>query len=171
MKTRIQKTGIIKWLVLSVAFALVNVFLFIAVTNPLSIKADEVAANTGALNLFVGFIFASTFLFWIAGEEFKAVATAVSTNDKETFLREAPKRIHLGYWIFYGAIVGFTILSLHQFKIESPMVIFVMEFGIPFVIATALLVIVDMDDPITGVISVAGIKKEWIDELERRDEK
>ncbi|HET8845324.1 MAG TPA: hypothetical protein VFN35_27875, partial [Ktedonobacteraceae bacterium] len=95
--------GLLLMLVVGILAGILNVFLFIFVTNSLLQEAREaeVAVSTYTINLFVGWVFFSAWFLARADEEVKKVEEAVHKGDRETFLVEAPKMIALSIRILY----------------------------------------------------------------------
>lgn len=146
-----------------------NVMLSAYVTNNLTsgAKGDEVAVNTFVLNLFVGWIFLSAWLLTRADEEWKKVQAAVHSEDEETFLVEAPKKIALSVQVVYWIISVLTVVSFHLFHFESFLVLFSVHFGVGFLVAIMSQVLLDLDDPLSGIINVEGVPDEWLKKLKK----
>lgn len=154
----------------SLAAGLLNLILFATIINPFNktVKADEVAANTFTLNLFVVWALFTVWFLAKADEEWKKTAEAVNQGNRETFLVEAPKRIALSIRVLYIIISLWVIVSFYLFHIESALVMGVIEVGVGFVIALAIQFLWDLDDPISGAVNVSGIPQDWIAELKKK---
>jgi hypothetical protein len=142
---------------------LINVASFELIMNDLTsgTKPDEVAINTYVLNLFVGWLFFSALFLSKADDEWKKVAEAVHTGNKSSFDIEAPKRIALTIQLFYLITSVLVILSFHLFHISSALVRTEIQFGVGFLVVMTVLVLHDLDDPVSGVIRVPGIPEHW----------
>lgn len=154
-------------LLIGIAAGVVNVLFFIFVMNPLTggAKDDEVAVNTYAINLFVGWVFFSAWFLARADDELKKVEEAVHKGDKETFLIEAPKVISLSIRILYLLISALVVLSFHLFHMANNIVIAEIQFGVGFLVVTTALFLWDLDEPIGGAIGVSDVPEEWLQEL------
>ncbi len=155
--------GLAVMLLKGVLFGIANVLFFVYVMNPMTAgsKAEEVAINTYVLNFFVGWVFFSAWFLSKADEEWKKVVEAVVKKDFEVFKIEAPKRIALSIRILYLMISALVVLSFHLFHIESLLVLVEIQFGVGFLMATTIMVLWDLDDPIDGVINVPNIPEKW----------
>jgi Na+/melibiose symporter-like transporter len=164
--------GLLVMLVIGLVAGVLNTLLFVYVMNPLleSAKEDEVAVSTYAINLFVGWVFFSAWFLARADDEVKKVEEAVHKHDKHTFLVEAPKQIALSIRILYLLISVLVILSFHLFFLHSQIVTAEIQFGIGFLVVTTALVLWDLDNPLSGAISVANIPEEWLRELEEQEQ-
>lgn len=153
-----------------VAAGLANAFFFSQFMNNLVLdgKSDEVAISTYGINFFVGWVFFSAWFLAKADEEWKKVSEAVLKSDRQTFMVEAPKRIALSIRVLYLALSLLVVLSFHLFHIESTLVLYEMQFGVGFLVATTILVLWDLDDPIHGAVCVPNIPTEWIKELSQK---
>lgn len=162
--------GLLLMLVVGIAAGILNVFLFIFVTNSLLQEAREaeVAVSTYTINLFVGWVFFSAWFLARADEEVKKVEEAVHKGDRETFLVEAPKMIALSIRILYLLISALVILSFHLFHIASLLVASEIQFGVGFLVVTTILVLWDLDNPLAGAIAIRHIPPEWLEELQAR---
>src|SRR4051794_6748028 len=78
-------------------------------------KADEVAASTVAINLYVAWVFFSGWFLVRADEEWKRVDEAVIRGDRELFLVEAPKRMPASIRVLYLLVCILAVLSIHLF--------------------------------------------------------
>lgn len=154
-------------LLIGIAAGVINVLFFIFVMNPLTggAKDDEVAVNTYAINLFVGWVFFSAWFLARADDELKKVEEAVHKGDKETFLIEAPKVISLSIRILYLLISALVVLSFHLFHMANNIVIAEIQFGVGFLVVTTALFLWDLDEPIGGAIGVSDVPEEWLQEL------
>lgn len=154
-------------LLIGIAAGVINVLFFIFVMNPLTggAKDDEVAVNTYAINLFVGWVFFSAWFLARADDELKKVEEAVHKGDKETFLIEAPKVISLSIRILYLLISALVVLSFHLFHMANSIAIAEIQFGIGFLVVTTALFLWDLDEPIGGAIGVSYVPEEWLQEL------
>ncbi len=159
--------GLAVMLAKGAAIGLANALFFSQFMNNLVLdgKGDEVAISTYAINFFVGWVFFSAWFLAKADEEWKKVSEAVLKSDRETFMVEAPKRIALSIRILYLMISILVVLSFHLFHIESPLVLYEMQFGVGFLVATTILVLWDLDDPLHGAICVPNIPADWREEL------
>jgi hypothetical protein len=164
--------GLVIMLLIGIGAGLLNVLLFIMVTNPLTAngKADEVAVSTYSINFFVGWVFFSAWFLARADDELKKVEAAVHRLDKETFMEEAPKQIAISIRILYLMISALVILSFHLFHMENLLITSEIQFGTGFLVVTTALVLWDLDNPIGGAIAAPGIPEEWLEEL-RENEK
>src|SRR5258707_12822925 len=151
-------------LIIGIAAGIVNVLLFVYVMNPLTEggKEDEVAVSTYAINLFVGWVFFSAWLFAGADDELKKVEEAIHKADKALFMLEAPKQIALSIRTLYLLISGLVILSVHLFHTGSLLITSEIQFGTGFLVVTTALVLWDLDNPIGGAIFARGISDEWL---------
>jgi len=170
MELRETWRGLLVMLFIGIGAGILNILLFIFVTNPLTFegKADEIAANTYAVDLFVGWVFFSAWFLARADDELKKVEEAVQKNDKAAFLLEVPKRIALSIRILFIFICALVILSFHLFHIETLWVSVAIQFGIGFLVVTTALVLWDLDNPVGGAVGVAGVPDEWLEELQHR---
>lgn len=159
--------GLLVMLLIGLLAGVLNTLLFIFVMHPLleSAKDDEVAVSTYAINLFVGWVFFSAWFLARADDEVKKVEEAVHRHDKHTFLIEAPKQIPISVRILYLIISTLSILSFHLFYLHSQLVTAEIQFGIGFLVVTTALMLWDLDNPLSGAISVANIPEEWLVEL------
>jgi hypothetical protein len=150
---------------------ILNVLVFILVFDPLvaGSKADEVAVSTYSINFFVGWVFFSAWFLSKADEEWKKAAEAVAKLDRATFMLEAPKRIAPSIRVLYLLISLLVVLSFHMFHLENPVIMFETQFGVGFLVATTIMVLWDLDDPIGGVINIPDIPAEWVKELEKKE--
>ena len=126
---------------------------------------DEVAVSTYSINFFVGWVFFSAWFLSKADEEWKKVTEAVLRSNREEFMIEAPKRIAFSIRVLYLLISLLVVLSFHLFRIENPLVLLEIQFGVGFFVTMTILVLWDLDDPIGGVINVPNIPDEWIRQL------
>ena len=170
MKLKEVWRGLTIVLLIGTAAGVINVLLFTLVMNQLTAgsKTDEIAVNTYALDFFVGWVFFSAWFLARADEEMKKVEEAVRTADRDLFLAETPKRIALSIRVLYLLISALVILSFHLFHIESPLVFIEIQFGVGFLVVTTILVLLDLDDPLDGVINVSGVPEEWLRELRQK---
>ena len=164
--------GLVVMMLEGIGAGILNVLLFILISDPLvaGSKADEVAVSTYSINFFVGWVFFSAWFLSKADEEWKKAGEAVAKLDRETFMLEAPKRIAPSIRVLYIIISILVVLSFHMFHLENPVILFEMQFGVGFLVATTILVLWDLDDPIGGVINVPGIPVEWLKELEKKEQ-
>jgi hypothetical protein len=141
----------------------INAIVFELIMNDMTsgTKPDEVAINTYVLNLFVGWLFFSALFLSKADDEWKKVAEAVHTGNRSSFDIEAPKRTALTIQLFYLITSVLVILSFHLFHISSALVRTEIQFGVGFLVVMTVLVLHDLDDPVTGVIRVPGIPEHW----------
>ncbi len=162
--------GLLVILVIGIAAGVLNILFFMWVMNPLVTggKGDEVAVNTYAINLFVGWVFFSAWFLARADDELKKVEEAVQKGDRELFLLAAPKNIALSIRILYLVISALVILSFHLFDMQSLFITGEIQFGVAFLVVTTAQVLWDLDEPVGGAISVRGIPEEWLEELRRR---
>jgi len=160
--------GLVSMMLKGIVAGIINVALFVVLSNPLIAegKVEEVAVSTYSINFFVGWVFFSAWFLSKADEEWKKAGEAVAKLDRETFMLEAPKRIAPSIRVLYLLISLLVVLSFHMFHIENPLILFETQFGVGFLVATTILVLWDLDDPIGGVINVPGIPAEWLKELE-----
>jgi hypothetical protein len=162
--------GIVVMILGGITAGLVNAVFFAQVMNQIvETGKDEVAVSTYAINLFVGWVFFSAWFLAKADEEWKKVAEAVVKSNREEFMIEAPKRIAISIRILYLLISALVVFSFHLFHIENTLVLFELQLGVGFLVATTILVLWDLDDPIAGVINVPHIPQEWIKELDQRE--
>lgn len=164
--------GLAIMLLIGIAAGVLNVLLFLLVSNPLTAtaKADEIAVNTYVVDFFVGWVFFSAWFLARADDELKKVEEAVHKSDRETFLAETPKRIAASIRILYLFISALVVLSFHLFHIESALVFSEIQFGVGFLVVTTILVLWDLDDPLDGVIKVTGIPDEWLRAVQQKSE-
>ena len=164
--------GLALMLLIGIAAGVLNVLLFLFVSNPLTAaaKADEIAVNTYVVDFFVGWVFFSAWFLARADEELKKVEEAVHKSDRETFLIEVPKRIAASIRILYLFISALVVLSFHLFHIESALVFSEIQFGVGFLVVTTILVLWDLDDPLDGVIKVTGVPEEWVRAIQQKPE-
>lgn len=161
---RIEHQGLgalVAWAALvGVADALIAGF----VVNPHTdgLKADEVAAGTVAVNLYVAWVFFSGWFLVRADEEWKRVDEAVVRSDRETFLVEAPKRMPVSIRALYLLICVLAVLSAHLFHFDSWAVLIAAHFGGTFLVALTVQVLWDLDNPLGGVVRVPGVPPEWV---------
>lgn len=144
-----------------------NVLFFALVMNQINIgsKADEVAINTYALNFFVGWVFFSAWFLAKVDDEWKKTEEAVARKDEPMFLFEASKRIAPSIRVLYLIISGLSVLSFHLFHIGSFLVLAEIQFGVGFLVATTIFVLLDLDDPTKGVVNVPNIPSDWLKKL------
>lgn len=168
MKPQIVWKGLAWMLVRGIGIGILNILFYILVINPnnAGTKPDEVAINTYVLNLFVGWMLFTAWFLAKTDEEWKKCAEAVAKNDREMFLLEAPKRIALSIRVLYIIISVMTAVSFHMFHIESLLATFEIQFGVGFFVAMAIMVLWDLDDPITGVINISNIPEDWLQDEE-----
>lgn len=124
--------------------------------------------NTYALNLLVGWVLFSAWFLTKADDEWKEVAEAVAKQDIKAFMLEAPKRLPTSIRVLYLTISVLVVLSFHLFHIESILVLTEIQFGVGFLVVTTVLVLLDLDDPLKGIINVEA-PKEWVEQLNRRE--
>lgn len=169
MKGKIAWRGLLKMMFQGIGVGILNVLVFSLVVDPwvAGSKADEVAVSTYAINFFVGWVFFSAWFLSKADEEWKKAAEAVAKLDRETFLIEAPKRIAPSIRVLYLLISVLVVLSFHMFHLENPIIMIETQFGVAFLVATTIMVLWDLDDPIGGVINVPDIPAEWVEELDK----
>lgn len=162
--------GLAIMLLIGIVAGIADVLIFLFFSNTLTAdgKADEVAVNTYAINLFVGWVFFSAWFLARADDELKKVEEAVHKHDKASFMLEAPKQIALSIRILYLIISTLVIFSFHLFHIESILITSVIQFGTGFLVVTTALVLWDLDNPIGGAISARGIPQEWLQELHEK---
>jgi hypothetical protein len=128
----------------------------------LAVSDNEVAASTYSINLFVGWVFFSAWFLTRADEEWKKVSDSVARGELETFLIEAPKQMPHTLRMLHVVIALLAILSFHLLPVsDSLATLFEINFGIGFFVVLTTLVLWDLDNPIAGVINVAGIPAEW----------
>lgn len=168
MNVKATWSGLLAILLVGLVAGVLNTLLFMYVMHPLlaSAKEDEVAVSTYAINLFVGWVFFSAWFLARADDEVKKVEEAVHRHDKHTFLIEAPKQIPLSVRVLYLAISILTVLSFHLFFLQSQIVTIEIQFGIGFLVVTTALMLWDLDNPLSGAVSVAHIPAEWLAELQ-----
>lgn len=163
-----------RMILIGIAFGILNVLFFAYVMNPLmtGAKEDEVAVNTYVLNFFVGWVFFSAWFLTRADEEWKKTQEAVSKNDKDAFLLEAPKQIALSIHVLYVLVSALVLFSFHLFHIESTLVLVEIQFGVGFFVAMMYQVLFDLDDPLNGIINIQGtIPPDWLQELKKLTQK
>lgn len=148
----------------SCAFALIVVLIFYYLINPYTTKADEGVVIGLFQVIMVVWGLLSAFLYSQADEEWKKTQTAVLTGDMKTFLVEAPKQIPGTVKILYLIISAIAILSGWGFHLSSPLVLLLLGF-FNFLIAFMYLIILDLDDPMTGVFVIKDIPKSWLEKL------
>jgi hypothetical protein len=172
MKGQVPWRGILTLIFTGVIAGLINVALSALVMNPLLSEAarEEVVVSTYAINLFVGWVFFSAWFLAKADEEWKKVADAVIRKNRDEFMIEAPKRIATSIRVLYLLISLLVILSFHLFHIGHSLVLFEIQFGVGFLVMVTILVLWDLDDPVSGVINVQNIPQEWLNELVARQE-
>jgi F0F1-type ATP synthase assembly protein I len=156
--------GLATMLLIGIAAGVLNVLLFLLVSNPLTAaaKTDEIAVNTYVVDFFVGWVFFSAWFLARADDELKKVEEAVHKADRETFLAEVPKRIAASIRVLYVLISALVVLSFHLFHIESALVFSEIQFGVGFLVVTTIMVLWDLDDPLDGVIKVTGVPEDWV---------
>jgi hypothetical protein len=131
-------------------------------------KADEVAAGTVAVNLYVAWVFFSGWFLLRADEEWKRVDEAVIRGDRATFLVEAPKRMPVSIRALYLLICILAVLSAHLFHFESWAVLIAAQFGGTFLVALTVQVLWDLDNPLSGVVRVPDIPSDWLEAVAGR---
>jgi len=168
MKEQIPWKGISKLVAVGAGVGLVNAAFFANVMNGIvgETGQDEVAISTYAINFFVGWVFFSAWFLAKADEEWKKVAEAVHRLDRVEFMIEAPKRIALSIRVLYLLISLLVVLSFHLFHIKNALVWFEIQFGVAFLVSLTILVLWDLDDPVSGVINVPNIPEEWMRQAE-----
>lgn len=159
--------GLLPMLLIGLGAGVLNTLFFIYVMHPLLANAqdDEVAVSTYVINLFVGWVFFSAWFLARADDEVKKVEEAVHRHDKHTFLIEAPKQIPLSVRILYLIISVLAVLSFHLFFLHNQLITIEIQFGVGFLVVTTALMLWDLDNPLSGAISVANIPEEWLAEL------
>lgn len=128
-------------------------------------KTGEIAVNTYALNIFVGWTFFSAFLLLRADEEWKKVDETVTHKNFKQFLVEASKKMAPTVKMTYLIISAFVVISFYLFHYESIILAILITFSISFLVAMAAMVLFDLDEPIEGLINVPNIPKDWLTKL------
>jgi hypothetical protein len=161
--------GLVIMVLVGFLAGVVNVVFYYFVMHPLVVpnKPDEVAINTYVLNFFVGWLFFSAWFLARADEEYKKVNEAVLRNDRAMFLAEAPKKLPLTIRALYVIISVMAVLSFHLFHIQNLLVLVEIQFGVAFFVVMALLVLWDLDEPVSGVIHVPNIPGDWQEAIGR----
>lgn len=169
MKKKDQILGIAKMLGMAAGIGVVNVLLAAYIINPLTVstKADEAALNTYGNVVFVIWALLTAWLLVESGSEWKDTKDAVKRHDEEAFMTQIRKRIALSFWVLHGVMSLFAIAAFHLFHYSSPIAMSMIHFGVAFLVALAIEVLADIDDPITGVINVEGIPNEWFDRIKK----
>lgn len=155
----------------SATLAAISLLAFSDFVNPITTKSDEgiVVALFTAIVVVWGLL--SAFLYARVDEEWKKTQTAVLQDDFETFRVEAPKRIPRTFQMLYVVVAGITVLTSWGFHIAS-LITLLIFFWFNFLVAFVYFVIKDLDDPLSGVVNVEGIPKEWLEKLsEKRNAK
>lgn len=171
MNKKQQELGIAKMLGGAATIGIVNALFVAFIINPYSgsLKPDEGVLNTfGQADL----VFLALFNAWLLLEsygEWKQTKEAVQKRNKRAFLLEAPKRIAPTYWALDFVISALAVMTFWLYHYSSPVTLGYANFGIAFLVALAITVLKDIDDPITGVINVEGIPPKWLDELEKEE--
>ena len=124
--------------------------------------------NTYGNVVFVIWALLTAWLLVESGGEWKKTTETVQQNDKDAFLLQAPKRIAPTFWTLHYVISIFAVMAFWLFHYGSIITLGVVNFGVAFLVALAIYVLKDIDDPITGVINVADIPDEWRKELEKK---
>jgi uncharacterized membrane protein YdcZ (DUF606 family) len=150
---------------------IVNATIFAVVMNPLMEVKDEVFKNTYTLNMFVGWLFFTAVIWQRADEEWKKVDDATRRHDKEAFMVESSKMIAPSFWIFYVVVSIQAIILGQLFHVENGFVAALGQFAVGFVVAFALIILKDLDDPTSGVINVPNIPEEWLDEIHKKGDR
>lgn len=165
-----KNIGVIRWMVISTAVGLLNTAASYYLINPLTIATDETAINT--LGGLVGTLFALIYAFVLAdiGSEWKAVRDAVRAGDLKTFLKETPKRMPASFWFAVVFISVLLIGTYHLFHYESLLTLVVAQTFVGMIVAMLLQILIDLDDPITGVINVEEIPNKWLKKLKKLEE-
>ncbi len=159
-------------LLVAVAAGLINVLVFLMVTNPLmeESKGDEVGVSAYASTFFIGWVFFSAWFLARADEELKKVEAAVRQGDQATFLREAQKRMALSIRLLYLIISALTILSFHFFHLGSLLISSEILFGVGFLVSITVLFLWDLDAPVGGAIAAPDIPAEWVQALRAQEQ-
>lgn len=164
-----KNTGVIWWMAISTAAGLFNAAVSFYLVNPYTLAADETAINT--LGGLVSTLFALVYAFVLAdtGSEWKAVRDAIRTRKLKTFLIETPKRMPGSFW-FAVLFVSFALVVVyHLFHYESVLTLVATHTSVGMIVAMLLLILIDLDDPITGVINVQGVPKSWLKKLKKQE--
>ena len=156
-----------------ILFSLLSFAFFWYLINPYNanFKTAEVAVNTYALNVFVSWTFFGAFLLLRADEEWKKVDETITENNLKKFLIEGSKEMAASVKIVYYIISFLVVTSYYFFHYESGIIAFAVIFGTSFLVAIAVMVLMDLDNPIEGLINVPNIPKEWIEKLNQHKEK
>lgn len=151
----------------ALVFGIFSFALFWYFINPYNanFKTGEIAVNTYALNIFVGWTFFSAFLLLRADEEWKKVDETVTHKNFKQFLVEASKKMAPTVKMTYLIISAFVVISFYLFHYESAILAFLIIFSISFLVAMTAMVLFDLDEPIEGLINVPNIPEEWLKKL------
>lgn len=158
---KINDKGILVWIAISTAAGILNSVISVFLINPHTVIADVTVLNT--LGGFVGTLVALvyTFLLVETGGEWKAARDA---KDVDTFVIETKKRMPNSFWYAMGVVTFFLFVVYHLFHYESLIVLIPTHFILGFSIALLIQILVDLDDPATGVINV-NVPQEWLEAL------
>ena len=148
-------------------FGIASFVFFLIFINPYNadFKSAEVAVNTYALNIFVGWTFFSAFLLLRADEEWKRVDEAIRENNFKRFKIEIAKKMAISVKVTYLIISAFVVFSYYLFHYESMVLAFVIVFGTSFIVGLMKIVLWDLDTPIDGLINVEDIPKSWLQKM------
>jgi hypothetical protein len=160
--------GLATMLAIALVVGLGNWAFFDQEVNPRNRATDE---NGDALGMYVQALMliwsiVSGWLLYRVDEESSKVAEAVAEGDLKTFRREASKRIALTVRLLHLALSLLFIHSFHLFHIGNRVTSFEIQAGIGFLVSLTVLFIWDLDDPLHGVLNVAGIPPEWREQLD-----
>lgn len=159
-----EDLGIISMVLKALTIGLVNLAFYVLVSRNLNsdTKPDEVSIQS-----LVGVVFLvwSLFTAWLIGQaaiEWKDTEKAVRTKNRLLFLEEAEKRIPRSVMVLYVIVGIFSLLTLHPFHLSGTLSIIMVHLIPGTIVALAFLVLLDLDDPTSGVINVEKIPDDWI---------
>ena len=160
--------GLASMLLIALIVGLGNWAFFDQEINP---RNRTAAANGDALGTYVQALMliwsiVSGWLLYRADDVSTTVSDAVAEGDLRAFLRDAPKRIALTVRLLHLALSLLFIQSFHLFHIGDRVTSLEVQGGIGFLVTLTVLFIWDLDDPLHGVLNVAGIPPEWREQLD-----
>lgn len=164
--TQAEKRGLVRMVAIAVLIAVANSFLAALVNY----HNREVMTDSGAVGQFVNLAIVVWALFTAAfyartDEEWKKVNEAVVKGDEAAFHVEVIKKIGFTFRLLYILISVLLVLSFYFFHMESWYVTVGVHFMAAFLVSMSISVILDMDDPVKGVINVPGVSEEWLKRL------
>jgi hypothetical protein len=138
----------------------------VCLINPFTagLKPDEVIVTTAALNFWVVWAVFTGFFIVHVYDEWKEVEKAIRAGDEETFLVEAPKTIHPLVLFLYLMFCMMAVSSTFLYHYASILTIFLVPGGTGFLVTIVVLIIIDLDDPISGPLRVEA-PAEWCQKL------